>query len=367
MTNLAHISAVKDQTLRLLPAPAPLDDALRQLAGHGPALRNGYFDHGPMAVEALEAMGLSHRIGAYAREHLAQGGVTPATKPVRPILKGQWSTALGRAERYGDWAALIAQELEAMGWRALAQRWVVRLTPGAATAALHGLIRTAHAVRALGRRDSPARQNELVQALASWACLYTPAPWPGVAGNGALAPNHAFDAITPAPEAQRAPAGSISAGLGCALHAPDFTMQLAQVDISGAPGALADVMLETFARAFLKQARSSYTAIVWCHALTATASAQRLFGVLSEDEARTLLARVFEVGCAMKAAFTDLHDDANPDRGHLDPPDILAQRAAEAGDDHAIKITDALLEAHGRRAKAIFLEAADRGIRLLGV
>ncbi len=348
------------------PADSPLEKALVRMAGNGPILEHGYFDHGPMAAEALEAMNLPGRIAPFVQRHVEAGGVRAAPGPAAPIRPRSWSGALGRPARYADWVALIDAEMANLEWRALARRWIVRLTPGAATAAVHGLIRTAHAVRALERCDSPARRAELVRALASWASLYTPPPWAPITARGRLSAQAAFDALAPAPIDLQAREGSISAGLAKALNAPGFADQVAAVDTGGAVDARADDVLQVFTSAFLDHARSPYTAIVWCHAITGAMSLRRLLGVMSEDEARALLTRLFEIGCAMKAAFDGLHATLDPGADMLDTPGRLAQRAADSGDDHAIKLTDALLQAHHSSRCDDALRAADRGIRLLG-
>lgn len=366
MNDLAFISALKNQTLRFLPRPDPLDDALRALSVYGPSLKSGFIDHGPMAAEALEAMGRGTDITGYITQHLASGTLLPAPEAQTPIDPDRWQVALGQGHLFGDWCSMLESELHRDGWKALARRWCVRLTPGATTAALHGLIRTAHAVRALERRDSPERRTELVRALASWAALYGEPPWPAVRGLGTLSPDVAFGAITPAPTSQRAPQGSIAAGLGFAMNAPDFADEVARVDMTAPVEDVALAMALTLAHAFLSEARSGYTAIVWCHALTATVSVRRLTGVLSAAEARTLLTRVFEAACAMRAAFADLHADRDPGADRIDTPEQLIQRAVDCGDDHAIKLTDALLEIHHACPEPVFLKAADRAIRMLG-
>ncbi len=366
MNDLAFISALKDQPLRFLPKPDPLDEAFRALSGYGPSLQNSYIHHGPMAVEALDAMGLTGDITRFVQRHIARGQSLPAGRETKALQAEDWPLALGQPGRYADWVIRLDQERKDIGWKALAQRWTARLTPGAASAALHGLIRTGHAVRALERRDSPARQGELVRALASWAALYSDPAWPTTRGLGTLTPDIAFAAITPAPEDQRAPVGSITAGLSHALNAPDFADEVARVNMSGDMGLHINVMLHRLADAFLTEARSPYTAIVWCHAITATLSVRRLLCVLSETEARALLTRVFEAACAMKAAFAGLHTDHDPGMDAVDSTHRLARRAAASGDDHAIKLTDALLDAHAVDPDPVFLKAADRAIRMLG-
>ena len=53
-----------------------------------------------------------------------------------------------------------------------------RLAPGLMAAATHGWLRTAHAVRGLGRRQTPERLAELARGLAYWAARYQEVPGP---------------------------------------------------------------------------------------------------------------------------------------------------------------------------------------------
>ena len=56
--------------------------------------------------------------------------------------------------------------------------WTPRLLPGAVGAATHGLIRTGHALRALGAADTPPRRLEVANGLAFWASSYQELPGP---------------------------------------------------------------------------------------------------------------------------------------------------------------------------------------------
>src|SRR5262249_12503432 len=101
---------------------------------------------------------------------------------VQRIGRTEWATALGQPRRVGDWFELFGNELSEEPWRAVLERWVPRLAPGIVAAALHGVIRTGHAVRAIAFEDTPPRRRELLRGCA-------PAPAgagrrPGVRGGG---------------------------------------------------------------------------------------------------------------------------------------------------------------------------------------
>ena len=100
-------------------------------------------------------------------------------------LDGRWEDALGDGARLPEWSALFTRSIEDEGWRPVVDRWVPRLMPALASALFHGVIRTAHAVRAIEAADTPARRAELARALGSWASWYgTGQPVEEVGGEG---------------------------------------------------------------------------------------------------------------------------------------------------------------------------------------
>jgi hypothetical protein len=66
-----------------------------------------------------------------------------------------------RVVERGRWEAYLDRELQEGLWRDLLARWWARLLPGIAAGSTHGVIRTAHAVRALGDGEAPERVAEL--------------------------------------------------------------------------------------------------------------------------------------------------------------------------------------------------------------
>ena len=63
-------------------------------------------------------------------------------------------------------------------WLPWSGEWVPRLVPGTVGAATHGLIRTAHGLRALGEADTLPRRLEVATGLAYWASSYQELPGP---------------------------------------------------------------------------------------------------------------------------------------------------------------------------------------------
>src|SRR5215471_15748968 len=149
-----------------LPAPdyAPLDALLDRLSSSDSELKNGLTNHAPMVVEALCALGRGAAASAwldrYARELL------PRASARVPIDAAAHRGALGRLDRLADWHALFAAELAPGRWRDVLRDWIPRLAPGVSGAATHGVIRAAHAARAVAERETRARTAELAAGLA---------------------------------------------------------------------------------------------------------------------------------------------------------------------------------------------------------
>src|SRR5215831_14534171 len=94
---------------------------------------------------------------------------------VAPVAQDEWRDALGDYVRVADWIDFFTAELAEEPWADVVSRWLIRLGPGTALG-LHGLVRVAHAVRALGRRDTLLRRRELAVALGYLAAVYETLP-----------------------------------------------------------------------------------------------------------------------------------------------------------------------------------------------
>src|SRR5262249_51533021 len=101
-----------------------------------------------------------------------------------PITVTTWREALGQIGRIADWTAFFRAQLDDAPWPTVFADWIGRLLTGAISAGQHGLIRTAHAIRALEDEETFLRVEELGVALAYWAAYYRQLPGvPRFAGN----------------------------------------------------------------------------------------------------------------------------------------------------------------------------------------
>src|SRR5262245_30593700 len=138
----------------------PLDRALERVSGleFKPPIR--FVNHGPMACEALSALGAEESIGVWVPGFEASMGVAPG--PVAPHWGAHfaWQENLGDSRLLPEWLGYFERAIDDAGWQAVVELWVPRFLPGLAAALFHGVIRTAHAVRAVTHADSPARRAE---------------------------------------------------------------------------------------------------------------------------------------------------------------------------------------------------------------
>src|SRR5437763_1590122 len=147
-------------------ASPALDEAFERMARSGFELPNGFVNHGPMACEALAALGCDEDIDGWARRVARSAGAAVDSKA--PV-DFEWREALGDYRLLPQWIGHFERAVADDGWPAVVEVWVPRLMPALAVALFHGAIRVAHAVRAIDAVDTPARRAELARALGYWA------------------------------------------------------------------------------------------------------------------------------------------------------------------------------------------------------
>ena len=131
-----------------------LDDALDTISPYGIELKNGNSNHAPMVAEALCAMGRPEAVMPWLARYRDRMSPRPAARD--RIRRDAWRMALGRRERFADWAAFFRDELEEVPWHDVLDHWVGGLASGFCAAATHGVIRVGHAVRGLSAGETPA-------------------------------------------------------------------------------------------------------------------------------------------------------------------------------------------------------------------
>jgi hypothetical protein len=331
-------------TTRATTFPAAYDEALARVHHHHPEYGGGLANHGPMALEAMAHLGRpGDELDAWARGY---------ERRLEPDAKATGSgPELGVLSTYGDWVLAYADELRARPWVDVVRAAVVRLTPGVISSAAHGLLRTAHAVRALGDDVTGPRLHELACGLAYWSASYEQLP--GVPSpSGALAPAGALAAMP-----QHADPGVflISDAVQGLRDEPAFGPAVDAVD----PAAL-DIGAIASAVAGLVTTRE-VVPIVYVHAITAPSALRSLAPLLEPGAVQRALRYAWQTVAALVASYPPGAPLPEPE----EPvgPEELVSLAVDDGDEHAIKVTAACIDGWRATGDQTLLAAAASLIR----
>jgi hypothetical protein len=338
-----------------------MEPALEFLAPYGPDLRNGLTSHGPMAVEALAALGRADAVMPWLERY--RKGLLPRPAPRERIAGDGWRAALGHADREADWEALFADQLAEAPWRDVLGRWTARLTPGISANATHGVIRTGHAVRSLEDAVKPARLRELGDGLASWAANHQTLPT-GTVRSGTLPARAAIARVNRVPMAERTFTGTIVSSLAGLANQAEFAEAISLLDVRPSPAQVLSELTETFARVYLANAHDVLTTIVFVHGITSLAALRTIVPYLPDDVARTATQYAWQASAALYAAFGTA-PATTAEITTSESVDSLVDRAIANGDEHAIKLTEACLREHAIAPSPAYLAAARHAIELL--
>jgi hypothetical protein len=335
------------------------DEALERLAGLAPEYGPGLSNHGPMVAEALVRLGCPDAVGPWVERYRRR--LDPGPSSGRYLDPPEWQAALGDRRHWADWVTTFETKLGAEPAEAVVARWVPRLAPGTVGGAGHGLLRTAHAVRALAEADRPGRRAELAQGLAYWAASYQELPGPPLLLGPRTVPE-ALAAVPPLPEE--------------APEEPTISGQLTHLDMVAAPfeqavSALAEPadLVEALdevalggAGAYLDNADGG-DAIALIHTVTVPLGLELLLPLLADDEAVTAFAYGWQAAAGLHAAFAPRR--AGQRSGEPPAPEQVVAAALASGDEHAIKLAEACLRVYARRPHPDLLAApADAARRL---
>ena len=300
-----------------------LDEALARLGRFGPEFGGGLSNHGPMVVEALVRLGRGDAVAGWVDAYVGR-----LEDPVEPTGA---APELGVMATVGDWERQFAGALAESPWEAVVREWIPRLAPGLMAAATHGWLRTAHAVRGLGERQTPERLAELARGLAYWAARYQDVPGP-TTPSGDLTVAAAIAAL---PNRRTGGDGLIFEQVRASLHGDaEFVAAVDAVD-----GATLDVDSLMAAAGGEIVAGGAGDPIVYVHTLTPTAAIRRVARLLDAADVALVL------GCAWRAvaALVSTYRLAPVDGsgvGDVDAGEVV-DRAVTGGDEHAIKVAEA--------------------------
>jgi hypothetical protein len=276
---------------------------------------------------------------------------------IDPRDEASWRDALGQVFRANDFVAMYFEELERGPWKDVLRQWLPRLFEGSAGGLSHGIIRTAHAVRAMPDDAAPTEPalREFARALGFWAAVYTPLPGhPEL--NGWLGLGEAIAAL-PRPTAPWAPmeAGTFSRmgeldGFPCAVEA----LERPQV----AEDALSD-LTAAFCRLLLQAPDLDPIPLV--HTVTPVGAARILLPYTPDFPFEAAYAHLWQVSAAIACGFTpaSLGRKAEPyDLDNVLSPAELVAGAVEHRDPHVLKFTEVCISEHWNRSDPVYLIAA---------
>jgi len=339
-----------------------MEDALALLAETGPEYGGRLANHGPMAAEALVALGRPEAVVPWVEQYRRRLQGHPDS--TRPIAAGDWREALGDGARVGDWIAFFNREINERTWRLVVGEWVPRLSPGMIAAAFHGLIRTAHAVRNLGRQETKARCRELAEGLGYWAANHNTLPERREREASGRLPSKAIAEVAVVPPEKRITSGHITGRLrpleGLLLFAGVSNL----VDTSADPSAFVLDLTETFASVYCASVPPG-SVITYVHTVTGPSAIRLLLPhVASED--RHILLRYGWLGAAALYSASGGHTSALRPASAPPRPHDLVDRAIATGDEHSIKFTEACLREYALNPKRVYLQAAQDVVSRLG-
>jgi hypothetical protein len=335
------------------------DEALERFASCGPEFGAGLSNHGPMAADALVALGRGDAVLAWSEWYGSR--LVDPTQRRNPIARDEWREALGDVARAGDWGAFFERELAERPWREALDEWSARLAPGIMAGATHGLLRTAHAVRALDRGETPYRLRELAEGLAYWAARYQELPSVHDGASRSLA---VADALADVPLVDR---NVLRRGLIFevvkTVETTEFAPVIGYVDTTVDVDAFVTSVTRTFVRQYLA---NPHALIAFVHTVTAPSALRMLAPHLSDATTRAAMRYAWQACAAIYAAYGGGEAPVVGDAPALDREGLI-DRAVEARDEHAIKFTEACLREHALSADPAFIVAAEDAVTRLRV
>lgn len=323
-------------------------------------------NHGPMAAEALVALGRAESVTAFVESYKKRFTASfPAT--YQPVTRENWRAALGDGRRVADWVNFFQQELKEAAWPQVLERWTAALTPGLAAAAAHGLIRTGHAVRSLAVKETDLRRRELAEGLGYWAAYYqtlpeTALPETAPAASNAeavrakrLKPAQAILQVPLLSAEKRASGGSIMAGLRSLQDFQPFAATADLVETAGAAGIFLSELTETFAAVYMRNV-TPRNFITLIHSVTGATALRSLLPYLPPGAIRKALRYGWQVSAALYAISGGGSANALPVAKGIGRDDLI-DRAVALREEHAIKFTEACLREYALNPQPIYLQA----------
>ncbi len=338
-----------------------LDEALERFAATGPEFGPGLSNYGPMASEALVALGRDDAVLPWAEWY--QRRLQDHPRSANRIESSEWREALGDIRRVADWEEFLRRELQEHAWKDVLETWVRRLSPGIMAGATHGIIRAAHAVRSLDRAQTDTRTHELAEALAYWAARYQELP------SAPITTEPQFDSVSEALAAVPLvePAARTRGLIFDAVRAVDpesFAPAINYIAVDAARDSFVSDITRVFVRQYL--ANADLAAISFIHCVTAPSALRMLAPHLTPATTRNAMRYAWQSCAAIYSAYGRSPSPLEPagDVHGIDVDDLI-DRAVASRDEHAIKFTEACIRENRISGDLVFFTAAEDAVRRL--
>lgn len=324
-------------------------DALDRLHRKGPEFggdehgNNGLTNHAPMVVEVLDRRGYGDGIRRWTDRYADKLRDLPSS--VCTITDTTWQQALGAGDRIGDWTDYFRLAVTERDWQDVLIEWWPRLLPGIIAGSTHGLIRTAHSARALGRSPSPTDPElaELAHGLAFWAARSKPIPKAAVPA-GQLDVARALDEIPHLADQS----GVIVARLARLAELPGWAAAQQSLRPPREAAEVPAVLGQLVHAATVRYLRYGYgSPVLLVHTATAPNAVLNTLPLLPVELWTPSLASVWSASAAIVASYEPAQPQPRSElpsvAGTTDADDLIEQAVAH-GDEHVMKFTDTAVE-----------------------
>jgi hypothetical protein len=174
----------------------------------------------------------------------------------------------------------------------------------------------------------------------------------------------ALSEVPRVPPERQIGSGNITDRLAPVEHLAPFAIAADLVDATGDASAFLSDLTETFAGVFLASVPPG-SLITFVHGVTGPSAVRLLLPHLDEASRASALRHAWQGAAALYSGFSGKLPAAN-NTDEKPRRDDLIDRAIATGDEHAIKLTEACLREYAVSPKRVYLDAARRGIELLG-
>ena len=331
-----------------------IDEMLDLLSFASTEQANGNANHGPMASEALFALGRDEAVLPWVEDY--RNRLIDRPPPSIPISHSDWQDSLGKRDRLGDWIEFFQNELKLAPWQDVVRQWVPRLAPAVMSAATHGLIRTSHAVRSLSTAETPQRTYELAQGLGYWAARYYTLPGTPSGVKADNTPRVALNHVERLHGPEFDGTGSIVEQIKGMEDHPEFAPAIDLVDTSGDISRFISNLTETFAGIYLASPKNL---VAFVHTVTAPSALRMLAPYLDDADAHQAARYAWQACAAVYSWYSTVpaQDTSSLEAPTGDHEDLI-DRAVAAGGAHSIKFTEACLREYALNPTPVYLVAA---------